>query len=378
MKNEHSMEFKRNADQLMSQIRINDAMHRTIMEGNAMKKKNGFTWKRTVASAAALAVMVSSTMYVAAAYMEGNTSLRELFMAREDSALKVPEAQQMPDLYGQIVDSRLPDSEDSSSKEDGTVTTPINLDNYGEMIIDNELFSIELLETTCAGRELVVSYILTQKTENLSVSVAIESAEYAQWLDGTMDYETYKEISTLALGFEDSYEWNRLPENCGYELSENQQLRMYTQLGNREYASGTYTMYVNYHTWESPQSSESSESFVMSVSEEDALHYFSAPIEIVGNENYGLALSGAIDKQERNVHFDKYDIYVSPLNVYLTLDGTYQGEMSSIWGAQSSHDITVTFRDGSSTTATVLLSGMGYGSNTIDVDMHTADRKSVV
>ena len=80
-------------------------------------------------------------------------------------------------------------------------------------------------------------------------------------------------------------------------------------------------------------------------------------------------MDGAIDKTEEQVHFDRYDIYVSPLTVYLTLEGTYQGEVSSIWGMYRSHEITIGFADGTQTQTTVLLSAMGYGDGEIDVDM---------
>ncbi len=364
-------QFRKNADELMSQVKVNESMYRTIMNGQHRKSsKNGFMLKRAVIPAAAAVLMIASTMYVGAGYMGWKTSLRDLFMEREESALKVPETQQMPEFYGQFLDSELPASTSQiSTEEDAQIEETVKLGNYGKMIVDNELFSIELLETACAGRELFLSYILTQKTEQrVHVSISVDTPEKGQWMAGTLDFDSYHEKSNFAGAFGDYYDWDRLPADCSYELAENQQLNVYTQLGKWDYTTGNYVLYVDYTIIEdTPISTEPFSTFVVEDSEQ---HFLTAPIELVGNEGYGLALTGSIDQQERNVHFDAYDIYVSPLNVYLTLDGTYEGEISSIWGMESSHDIIVGFQDGSSAKTTVLLSGMGYGDGNIDVNMH--------
>ena len=111
----------------------------------------------------------------------------------------------------------------------------------------------------------------------------------------------------------------------------------------------------------------------MEIPDEDVQSgFYKTSIEIQRSGDYGLALSGALDKTEDQVHFDRYDVYVSPMTVYLTLYGTYEGEISSIWGMGSEHDITIVFQDGTQTQTTVLLSSMGYGSGKLDVDMRAS------
>lgn len=395
------MEMKNNIDTLMAEVTISREMHRAIMEGkpgrgrqrtidsrqaggrqNAgtergmeMRKGKKKVWRQAAAPIAA-AILVMSTMYVGAGYLIEHTPLRDIFATRDDSAIPVPEEQQRPDIYEEILDSGFSVGENMSDTgaaaghgEDQTAPRG----NYGEMVIDNELFSIELLETVCAGRELSVSYILTKKTDQLgTVNVTIDNDYLGQWRDGSAgeEYDTTKTL--LHSGFGDSFQWNRLPEGCGYELAENQELCIITQLGKTDYASGTYTLYAD--SWlrgEMPVTEEVPEFFV--TTEEDPEEYFDrALIEITGNSGYGLSLSGAIDMTEEQVHFDRYEVYVSPMTVYLTLDGTYPGEISEIWGMCRSHDITIGFTDGTETKTTVFLSAMGYGSGNIDVDMRAS------
>ena len=100
--------------------------------------------------------------------------------------------------------------------------------------------------------------------------------------------------------------------------------------------------------------------------------FYKTSIEIVRSGDYGFALNGGLDKTEEQVHFDRYEIYVSPLTVYLMMDGTYQGEIDAIWGMCRSHDIIIGFADGTETQATVLLSAMGYDKGKIDVDMNAS------
>lgn len=417
------MKFKENVDHLMSNVTVNEKIYRAVMEGNpenaghrirncrigeeremteaggGMEMKNGRNMKnrrkpvwRQAAVPMAAALLVMSTMYVGAGYLIDHTPLRDIFTAGDDSALPVPEAQQRPDIYGEILDDSFSSAEnrtdagieagteaDGGSAEENTAKgrTQSSWGKYGEIVIDNELFSIELLETTCAGRELTASYILTRKTEGyLTVNVSIDNDYLGQWKDGLAgeDYDISRCL--LRGGFGDFFPWNKLPEGCGYELAENQELWLITQLGKTDYASGTYTLYAESYFHDTPEvenAGERESAQLTGLPDDDIQSgFYRTSIEIVRSGDYGLVLNGSLDKTEEQVHFDQYEIYVSPLTVYLTMEGTYQGEVSEIWGMCRSHDITIGFADGTETKATVLLSGMGYGKGEIDVDMRAS------
>ena len=402
------MEFRKNVDELMSGVTVNEGMRRAILEGNPEKaghramsrtgvrteggmdmrndrnrKRRHSAW-RSAAVPAAAALFVMSTMYVGAGYLMDHTPLRDIFTTRDDSALPVPQAQQRPDIYGEILDASFSASEaqtetgeEPQGAADGAEASAetVPRGRYGEIVMDNELFSIELLETTCAGREMTASYILTKKTDQyLTVNVSIDNDYLGQWKEGLAGEDIDSDKMLTKSGFGDTFQWNNLPEGCGYELEENQELCIITQLGKADYAPGTYTLYAESYYHEAPAVEDQGESFrFVEIPDEDVQSgFYKTSIEIQRSGDYGLALSGALDKTEDQVHFDRYDVYVSPMTVYLTLYGTYEGEISSIWGMGREHDITIVFQDGTQTQATVLLSSMGYGSGKLDVDMRAS------
>ena len=402
------MEFRENVDELMSGVTVSEGMRRAILEGdpekaghramsrtgagteggmdmgNGRNRKRGHSaWRRAAVSAAA-ALLVMSTMYVGAGYLMDHTPLRDIFATRDDSALPVPQAQQRPDIYGEILDASFSASEaqtetgeEPQGAADGAEASAetVPRGRYGEIVMDNELFSIELLETTCAGREMTASYILTKKTDQyLTVNVSIDNDYLGQWKEGLAGEDIDSDRMLTKSGFGDTFRWNNLPEGCGYELEENQELCIITQLGKADYAPGTYTLYAESYCHEAPAAEDQGESFrFVEIPDEDVQSgFYKTSIEIQRSGDYGLALSGALDKTEDQVHFDRYDVYVSPMTVYLTLYGTYEGEISSIWGMGREHDITIVFQDGTQTQATVLLSSMGYGSGKLDVDMRAS------
>ncbi len=402
------MEFRENVDDLMSCVTVSEGMRRAILEGNPEKaghramsrtgagteggmdmgngrnrKRGHSAWRRAAVPAAA-ALLVMSTMYVGAGYLMDHTPLRDIFATRDDSALPVPQAQQRPDIYGEILDASFSASEaqtetgeEPQGAADGAEASAetVPRGRYGEIVMDNELFSIELLETTCAGREMTASYILTKKTDQyLTVNVSIDNNYLGQWKEGLAGEDIDSDRMLMKSGFGDTFRWNNLPEGCGYELEENQELCIITQLGKADYAPGTYTLYAESYYHEAPAVEDQGEPFrFVEIPDEDVQSgFYKTSIEIQRSGDYGLALSGALDKTEDQVHFDRYDVYVSPMTVYLTLYGTYEGEISSIWGMGREHDITIVFQDGTQTQATVLLSSMGYGSGKLDVDMRAS------
>ena len=402
------MEFRENVDDLMSGVTVSEGMRRAILEGNPEKaghramsrtgagteggmdmgngrnrKRGHSAWRRAAVPAAA-ALLVMSTMYVGAGYLMDHTPLRDIFATRDDSALPVPQAQQRPDIYGEILDASFSASEaqtetgeEPQGAADGAEASAetVPRGRYGEIVMDNELFSIELLETTCAGREMTASYILTKKTDQyLTVNVSIDNDYLGQWKEGLAGEDIDSDRMLTKSGFGDTFRWNNLPEGCGYELEENQELCIITQLGKADYAPGTYTLYAESYYHEAPAVEDQGEPFrFVEIPDEDVQSgFYKTSIEIQRSGDYGLALSGALDKTEDQVHFDRYDVYVSPMTVYLTLYGTYEGEISSIWGMGREHDITIVFQDGTQTQATVLLSSMGYGSGKLDVDMRAS------
>ena len=352
--------------------------------GNGRNRKRGHSAWRRAAVPAAAALLVMSTMYVGAGYLMDHTPLRDIFATRDDSALPVPQAQQRPDIYGEILDASFSASEaqtetgeEPQGAADGAEASAetVPWGRYGEIVMDNELFSIELLETTCAGREMTASYILTKKTDQyLTVNVSIDNNYLGQWKEGLAGEDIDSDRMLMKSGFGDTFRWNNLPEGCGYELEENQELCIITQLGKTDYAPGTYTLYAESYCHEAPVVEDQGEPFqFVEIPDEDVQSgFYKTSIEIQRSGDYGLALSGALDKTEDQVHFDRYDVYVSPMTVYLTLYGTYEGEISSIWGMGREHDITIVFQDGTQTQATVLLSSMGYGSGKLDVDMRAS------
>lgn len=402
------MEFRENVDDLMSDVTVSEGMRRAILEGNPEKaghramsrtgagteggmdmgngrnrKRGHSAWRRAAVPAAA-ALLVMSTMYVGAGYLMDHTPLRDIFATRDDSALSVPQAQQRPDIYGEILDASFSASEaqtetgeEPQGAADGAEASAetVPRGRYGEIVMDNELFSIELLETTCAGREMTASYILTKKTDQyLTVNVSIDNDYLGQWKEGLAGEDIDLDRMLMKSGFGDTFRWNNLPEGCGYELEENQELCIITQLGKADYAPGTYTLYAESYYHEAPAVEDQGEPFrFVEIPDEDVQSgFYKTSIEIQRSGDYGLALSGALDKTEDQVHFDRYDVYVSPMTVYLTLYGTYEGEISSIWGMGREHDITIVFEDGTQTQTTVLLSSMGYGSGKLDVDMRAS------
>ena len=402
------MEFRENVNDLMSGVTVSEGMRRAILEGNPEKaghramsrtgagteggmdmgngrnrKRGHSAWRRAAVPAAA-ALLVMSTMYVGAGYLMDHTPLRDIFATRDDSALPVPQAQQRPDIYGEILDASFSASEaqtetgeEPQGAADGAEASAetVPWGRYGEIVMDNELFSIELLETTCAGREMTASYILTKKTDQyLTVNVSIDNNYLGQWKEGLAGEDIDSDRMLMKSGFGDTFRWNNLPEGCGYELEENQELCIITQLGKADYAPGTYTLYAESYCHEAPAAEDQGESFrFVEIPDEDVQSgFYKTSIEIQRSGDYGLALSGALDKTEDQVHFDRYDVYVSPMTVYLTLYGTYEGEVSSIWGMGREHDITIVFEDGTQTQTTVLLSSMGYGSGKLDVDMRAS------
>ncbi len=403
------MEFRENVNELMSGVTVSEGMRRAILEGdpekaghramsrtgagteggmdmgNGRNRKRGHSAWRRAAVPAAAALLVMSTMYVGAGYLMDHTPLRDIFATRDDSALPVPQAQQRPDIYGEILDASysVPEnpaeagetSQGAADGAEGSAEAAAPRGRYGEIVMDNELFSIELLETTCAGREMTASYILTKKTDQyLTVNVSIDNDYLGQWKEGLAGEDIDSDRMLTKSGFGDTFRWNNLPEGCGYELEENQELCIITQLGKADYAPGTYTLYAESYCHEAPAAEDQGESFrFVEIPDEDVQSgFYKTSIEIQRSGDYGLALSGALDKTEDQVHFDRYDVYVSPMTVYLTLYGTYEGEVSSIWGMGREHDITITFEDGTQTQATVLLSSMGYGSGKLDVDMRAS------
>ena len=402
------MEFRENVDELMSGVTVSEGMRRAILEGdpekaghramsrtgagteggmdmgNGRNRKRGHSAWRRAAVPAAAALLVMSTMYVGAGYLMDHTPLRDIFATRDDSALPVPQAQQRPDIYGEILDASFSASEaqtetgeEPQGAADGAEASAetVPRGRYGEIVMDNELFSIELLETTCAGREMTASYILTKKTDQyLTVNVSIDNDYLGQWKEGLAGEDIDSDRMLTKSGFGDTFRWNNLPEGCGYELEENQELCIITQLGKADYAPGTYTLYAESYCHEAPAAEDQGESFrFVEIPDEDVQSgFYKTSIEIQRSGDYGLALSGALDKTEDQVHFDRYDVYVSPMTVYLTLYGTYEGEVSSIWGMGREHDITIVFEDGTQTQTTVLLSSMGYGSGKLDVDMRAS------
>ena len=352
------MEIRENTDKLMSRVRINRKMYENIMEGREMKSRRRFTIKKALVPAAA-AVLLMSTMYVGAGYLVKYTPLRDIFMNNElDAPMEVPEGQQIPDIYEDILDTNIPAVEELGENGEGAARP---LDSFGERIIDNEFFAIDIVEVSCTGRELSFSYILTQKTDQRI------------WMDPFIA-KSHDE-SGIAGGFGDSLRPDQIPADSGYVLAENQMLGTHTQLGKEEYVSGTYTLYVDYllydpleGTKEEPQT-DTGVAQLVAIETDDKPSYVESPIEITSRGDYCQALEGQLDRVEKNVHFNAYDIYITPLTVYLTLDGTYEEEMTGDWGMASYHDITIGFMDGTETTAKVMLCAMSYGFGEISVDM---------
>ena len=364
------MGIRQDVDDLMCQMKVTEEMHRAIMEGRKMKDHKRFSFRKAAVSVAA-ALLVSSTMYVGAGYIMEGLPLRELFMRGGSNVVTVPESQRMPEIYGEA-DSHM------AENEIGEIKTEVPMGKYGELIIDNELFSIELLENDCLGRELYLSYILTYKTdERMTVSVTVGTEYYGELLDGPSDVPADSSRMLLDNAFGERMGQKDLPEDCIYELEENQELWSYTMLAKEDYRSGIYQLYAEYIRGVDLSVDYSSGEvndieLLPGISSCTGHTYFKAPIEIIGNDNYGIALSGTTDKTEGDVHFDTYEVYVSPWNVYLTLDGTYQGEMSAIWGAKSSHEVVIGFKDGTEACTTVRLSSMSYGFGDIEVSMRAS------
>lgn len=353
------MEIRENTDKLMSQVRINQKMHENIMEGKEMGNRRRFTIKKAIVPAAA-AVLLMSTMYVGAGYLAEYTPLRELFVNNElDVPLQVPEDQKAPDIYEDILDTNVPAMEEPGENGQGGAVR--SLDSFGERIIDNEFFSIDIVEVSCTGRELSFSYILTQKTDQ------------RLWVDPFIA-QSHDECG-LAGGFGDSLRPDQIPDDSGYELAENQVLGTRTQLGKDEYVSGTYTLYADYLLYDPLEGTKEElqtdmgTTQLIAIETEDQGSYAEGTIEITSSGDYCRALEGQLDRVEKNVHFNAYDIYITPLTIYLTLDGTYEEDMTGDWGMASYHDITIGFTDGTETTARVMLCSMGYGSGEISVDM---------
>lgn len=388
------MGMKQDMDELMNRIKVTEEMHQMIMEGKNLKNHRKFSLKKAAIPAAA-ALLAGSTLYVGAGYIMERFPLREFFVEGNLNVVTVPESQRMPEIYNEIVDSsqsvvkdvpeKIEDGNEPSSDGENT-GAEVSMGKYGELIIDNDLFSIELLENICTGRELSLSYILTYKTDqHILMDVSVGTEYYGEMLDGPSDEPVDSSRLLLDSAFGDYIPWNRLPENCMYELEKNQELCNYTLLAKEDISSGIYYLYAEYFIMEEPDVVVSgmdadTENISLQSKGDDFARkrmYFKAPIEIIGNDNYGIALSGTTDKTEGDVHFDTYEVYVSPWNVYLTLEGTYQGEISAIWGAKSSHEIAIEFKDGTKAYTTVRLTGMGYGFGDIDVNMRASFDTSI-
>ncbi|MCM1373701.1 MAG: hypothetical protein NC245_01255 [Muribaculum sp.] len=350
------MEIRENVDTLMEQVRIKRKMYEKIMEGKEMGSRRRFTIRKAVVPAAA-AVLLMSTMYVGAGYLAEYTPLRELFMSNTlDEPLEVPEGQKVPDIYEDILDTNMP-----TAGETGEGEAVRALDSFGERIIDNELFSLDVVEVSCTGRELSFRYILTKKTEQ------------ELWTD--VFIARSHDEREIASGFGDFLRPDQIPADSGYELAENQELWTCTQLGKEDYASGRYTLYVDYQLLDSSAGTKQvietdfGPTELIAVETSDKPDSVEASIEITSKGDYCLALEGLQERVEKNVHFNAYDVYITPLTVYLTLDGTYEEEMTGDWGMASYHDIRICFTDGTETTARVMLSSMSYGHGAISVDM---------
>lgn len=348
------MEIRENTDKLMAQVRINRKMYEKIMEGKEMGSRRRFTLRKAIVPAAA-AVLLMSTMYVGAGYLVEYTPLRELFMSDTlDEPLTVPEGQKVPDIYEDILDTNMP-----TAGETGEAVRA--LDSFGERIIDNELFSLDVVEVSCTGRELSFRYILTRKTDQ------------ELWTD--VYIARSHDEPEISSGFADFLRPDQIPADSGYELAENQELWTCTQLGKEDYASGRYTLYVDYQLLDSSAGTKQvietdfgpTEFITFETSDQPSS--VEAPIEITGKGDYCLALKGLQERVEKNVHFSAFDVYITPLTVYLTLDGSYDEEMTGDWGMARYHDIQICFDDGTETTARVMLSSMSYGDGAISVDM---------
>ncbi len=353
------MEIRENTDKLMSRVRIDRKMYDNIMEGKEMRSRRRFTIKKAIIPAAA-AVLLMSTMYVGAGYLVQYTPLRDILMNNElDAPLEVPEGQKAPDIYEDILDTNIPSGEEMGTS--GGEGTARPLDSFGERVIDNEFFAIDIVEISCTGRELSFNYILTRKTDQ------------DIWVD--LFIAQSHDESGIASGFGDYLRPDQIPVGSGYELAGNQVLGTCTQLGKEEYASGMYTLYADYLLYDLSEGVKNELQTDMGTTELVAIETDDEPscaegtIEITSKGDYCLALEGRLDKVEKNVHFNAYDVYITPLTVYLTLDGTYEEEMAGDWGMASYHDITIGFMDGTQTTARVLLSAMSYGFGEISVDM---------
>lgn len=353
------MEIRDNADKLMAQVRIDRKMYEKIMEGKVMGSRRRFTLRKAIVPAAA-AVLLMSTMYVGAGYLAEYTPLRELFMSDTlEEPLEVPEGQKVPDIYEDILDTNMPTVGETVEGSEGEAVKA--LDSFGERIIDNELFSLDVMEVSCTGRELSFRYVLTKKTDQ------------ELWTD-VFIARSHDERG-IASGFGDFLRPDQIPAGSGYELAENQKLWTCTQLGKEDYASDRYTLYVDYRLLDSSAGTKQvietdfGPSEFIAVETADKPSSVEAPIEITSRGDYCLALEGLQERVEGEVRFNAYDVYITPLTVYLTLDGSYEGEMTGDWGMASYHDIRICFTDGTETTARVMLSSMSYGDGAISVDM---------
>ncbi len=293
------MMLRENIDNLMSEVTIGEEMRRAIMEG---RRKRRFQGGRMAFFSAAAVLFAASTMYVGAGYLMEHMPVRSLFDRKKSpsySFISVPEGMQRKDIYGEILDS-------------GYLA--------GEKIIDNEMFSIELLETTCAGREITVSYILTKKAgKNIIVDVWLDTEFAGKVMDGSIGNDDSGELLTLN-SFTDNY--GSFPrKDSGYTLAMNQEMCVVTQLGSRDYESGDYMLYAMCHTRKTEDGTVVFERWA----DEEGKDVCSVPIEITGNNKYGLDLTGDIDMAEGDFRFASYGMYISPLTVYLDLYGVWQG-----------------------------------------------------
>ena len=224
----------------------------------------------------------------------------------------------------------------------------LSFGEVGERIIDNDMYSIDLLETTCAGREFTATYILTKKADqDMTVDVWVDTDFVGKVLDGTAENDGSGKVLTLQ-SYTDRFTRYTLLQNSEYTLARNQELCIVSQLAAEDYVSGTYMLYANCHIRkkETIQGGGKKEISYERWINEDGKNYCSAPIEIAGNSKYGLGLSGAMDRTEGEIHFEEYEVYISPLTIYVNLSGERMGSLDSRFNEGYQYEISLGFWDG--------------------------------
>lgn len=345
------MKLRDDINVLMSEVKISGEMHRAVLDGK--RRKHRFSGSGRALGSAAAVLLALSTLHAGAGYLKEHTPLFNLFFIGSDSfdgLTEVSEEIQRQDIYDEILDSRLQAGEkgEAVGKEDapgenGGKTVAVPLGEAGEKVIDNEMYSIELLETTCAGREITVSYILTRKAWNdVIVDVWVDTDSYGKILDGSAGEDDFDRVLTQTW-FTDRY-GRMLREGSGYTLDMNQEFCVTKQLGKQDYRSGEYTLYAMCHTRETEQDGTN---YYEKWKDEEGKDFCSIPIEIVGNEKYGFELSGSIGGAVGDCQLEEYGVYISPLNVYLTLSGERPGGSEKMGYGKYKCELVLGFEDGS-------------------------------